>query len=720
VHVKGMLSLGAAAVAAAALVSASGAGTSAPRSGQLDLSTRAKVVHYLRAINVNPRGAVIQRGTRNYAGPHCPGAGWTCTSTAHPVVQIAPAGGKNDFRCSTSKCTIVQVATTTAATNTAKCVKTTGVLQACLINQSSSSANNVAIVVESANATGLTQLIAQGAVISQRATGASNSNTACVLQTASGTGSTSTGGSNVTVKMETHQGVGVVQNSAHGGNTVQNASAAGGGTCMAGALTQSQTLTSNVNGTGSITQRQNALNLGPNVLLDIEQNQGSGFFGTATGPNIANFTQTNTLTAAANTPVGPVNQTQSSLNGGILARVNQDSRSVSTANATQTETQCEDAHSNGSLTCDTATPDVPGYSLTQTQFGPVRKGGGDSVQTGNAADTFTINQSSTQDNDTGNNQTNVVQGDCHTPGNCTVAQETTVNGQTTVNAQSGQNIDTTTNCTGSDCNTTCTGSGCSTGNANVLVAGTGDFGNTEPNDNLTVLLTSVGYSVTESPALPADLSNFGQVWWVDTNPPTSAEQTQLISFAESGKGVFLTGENDGCCSSLNAGDQSMVNSIVTGSGITVGGQNVCCAGTPVAYTVNSSVVGNLATQPHIVTSWTATFPGGISGMPDSSLFAYYQPGDLSTRQDVAAAWDRSSTVGSGRLVVFMDINWAEAAWRGANWSDVAQNVAFFLSGLNSPPSPPVTGPNAPTAGPLFAAPAKSAPGTASSGASSTK
>lgn len=467
-HLKAILSVLAALVAAVVLVSASGAGRGNLRSARIDVSTRAAVVHYLRSIHVNPSGVVIQRGARNYAGSRCPGKAWSCTSTRHPVVQVAAPGGKNTFTCSTAHCAVVQVATATAATNTAKCIKTSGALQACFISQSSSSADNRAIVVETTSTSGLVQLAALGAEIRQRATGATNSNTACVLQMVNANGSTSTGGSNVSVVMEAHQAVRVVQDSKHGGNSVQNASAASGGTCVAGALTQGQTVTSNVKGTGSITQRQNAVNLGPtlgaNVWLDIEQNQSSGFFGTATGPNSAVFNQTNTLTAVANTSVGPVRQTQSSVNGGILAKVNQDSRDVSTAIASQTETQCEDAHlSAAPFTCDTATADPPpGYSLTQTQFGPVRKGGGDSVQTGNSGDTFTITQSSKQDNDTGSGQTNVVQGDCHTDGNCTVAQTTTVQGETTTNVQSGQDIDTTTSCTGSDCNTTCTGSGCTT------------------------------------------------------------------------------------------------------------------------------------------------------------------------------------------------------------------------------------------------------------------
>jgi hypothetical protein len=259
----------------------------------------------------------------------------------------------------------------------------------------------------------------------------------------------------------------------------------------------------------------------------------------------------------------------------------------------------------------------------------------------------------------------------------------------------------------------------SSNNANVLIAGAGDSAYqgdqspspTEVNDNLANALIAAGYSVTESATLPAELSSFGQVWWVDSNPPTTDEQTQLVNFAESGRGVFLTGEWEGFGANLDAADQSMVNSIVTGGGITLGGQG-CCSGTPVAYPVNPGVVGNLATQPHDLTSWTPTFPGLVSGMAASSVFASYQP-DQSTTQVAAAAWDRPATDGEGRLVVFMDINWAQAYWRAANWSDVAENVAFFLSGLSTPPSPPVL--QAPI---IHAAPAQAPPARATTSAAS--
>jgi len=542
-----------------------------PAKNTIRLSTNAGVKHYLRSLGISAKGVVIQRGAKNYAGARCPGKGWTCTSTRHAVVQVARPGGKNTFACATTKCSVVQFAMAATGTNTAKCINTasaSSVVQACLIVQSSSSSNNQAIVVETANVSGLTQAAVLGVDIRQRATGASNSNKACVLQTVNGTASTTTGGSNVTAKMEGHQGVKVVQDSAHGGNTVQNASAASGGSCVAGRLTQTQTLTSNVKGTGSITQRQNALNLGANVALDIEQNQSNGFFGTSTGPNVATFSQTNALTAVASTPAGPVNQTQSSVNGGILAQVNQDSRDVSTADALQNEVQCADAHlGTGPLTCDTATPDPPAYPLTQTQIGPVRKGGGDSIQTGNPGDTFTVVQSSRQDNDTGSNQTNVVQADCTTSGNCTAAQTTTVQGQPTTNTQSGQNVDTTTTCTGSDCNTTCNGEECIspptfTEDGSQLTAQNVDvkeFGAGGMRGDGTGSITVSGVTGTVRRAL---------LYW---NGPTNSEDSSAnaaVSFA----GTTVTGTNigiasDNCWGYTNSQSyRADVTALVSGNG----------------------------------------------------------------------------------------------------------------------------------------------------------
>ena len=150
---------------------------------------------------------------------------------------------------------------------------------------------------------------------------------------------------------------------------------------------------------------------------------------------------------------GTVSQTQSSPSGGISANVNQFSHGPRPPTQHKRE-QCEDAAASGLTACSTA-QDPPAYSLTQVQYGPVKNAGSKSptaasrslavvrkdpgsIQSGNSGNTFTINQTSTQHNDAGQNQTNVVQGACSTSGDCTVTQNT--NG--TTNVQSGSDVNT--------------------------------------------------------------------------------------------------------------------------------------------------------------------------------------------------------------------------------------------------------------------------------------
>jgi hypothetical protein len=445
-----------------AIVARDAVSTDAARRGGLlrkaNLSSASGAMRYLRAIGLNPERVVIQHGVRNYAGPSCPGARWTCTSTAHPVVQLAAPGGANRFRCATASCVVVQATATAAATNTAKCVRTTGITQSCSISQTSATADNVAIVVEIATKmAGLTQNASSTAQITQQATGSSNSNTACVYQSVSLEGSTTgTKGKPITVTLNAHQSISIAQDSSAGGNTVQNATTAGA--CDASSpLTQAQTLTSRATGGGAITQNENAAESGANMLIDIAQNQSPGFLGSASGPNTAAFAQTNDLVAIARTPVGSVNQTQASPVGGLEATVNQFSHDVSTIVAEQTETQCEHAQTSTfgppPATCVTGTPPPPPYSLTQVQYGHVRKGPCCSTQGDNPDSTFTVLQSSTQDNDTHQGQENDVRADCSTSGSCTVTQTTTVDGQTTTNTQTGQTVDTSITCTGTSCST---------------------------------------------------------------------------------------------------------------------------------------------------------------------------------------------------------------------------------------------------------------------------
>lgn len=554
-----------------------------------NLSTRAGVARYLRAIGLDPRGFVIQRGARNYAGPSCPGAGWACTSTAHPVVQIAAAGGKNTFLCTTGNCAVVQTtrsgtATKTtgplsaaAAPNKATCIKTTGLGQSCSINQKGATAN-MAIVYENVpKTTGLTQTASQTAQITQQAT-AGNSNTACVFQAASIDGSTNASGKKgtpLTVTLNAHQSASITQDAHAGDNMLQSATAVGA--CAGSSLTQNQTLTSTATGSSSITQNENAADSGPNISLDIKQNQTPGYFEDAatTGLNKAAFSQTNVLTAIANTPGPMVSQTQSSPSGGISANVNQFSHGISTADATQTETQCEDAAASGLTACSTA-QDPPAYSLTQVQYGPVKNAGSKSptaasrslavvrkdpgsIQSGNSGNTFTINQTSTQHNDAGQNQPNVVQGACSTSGDCTVTQNT--NG--TTNVQSGSDVNTTTTCSEG----TCTPSSDTTGSISVspttITASNVDVGEFGVGGMRGGAGTgSIAVSGITAPVVGAFL------YW--NGPTNSSDPGANASVTFNGSGV--TGTNIGFASDNNWGFQNTqsyradVTSMITGNG----------------------------------------------------------------------------------------------------------------------------------------------------------
>jgi hypothetical protein len=538
-----------------------------------NLSTRAGAARYLRAIGVDPRGLVIQRGARNYAGPSCPGAGWACTSTAHPVIQIAAAGGKNTFLCTSGRCAVVQTTrsgiaakttrslTAAAATNKATCIKTTGLGQSCSISQNSPSANNEAIVYENiTKASGLTQTASSTAQITQRTTGSNTTNKACVFQIIDVTGSTvAKKGVPVTVALEAHQSISITQDSATGGNSLASASSTG--SCAGTRLMQTQTLTSKASGTGSITQNENKSSGGPNMSLNVRQNQSPGFINVASGANAALFTQENTLTAVASTPAGPVNQTQSSTVGGIQATVNQFSTSPSSIDAIQNETQCEDYLAAGPLECSHTPDSVPSF-VSQEQHGPVRKDA-DSVQSGNSASTFTVTQGTLQFNDTGQNQTNVVQGACSTDGNCGVTQNTNVNGETSTNTQAGSSVDTQTNCTGNDC--TSTGSGTS---STLTLLPTGfSVTNTDVAEFGVGGMRGAGTGSITVSGITSRVAHAFLYWHGPTNSADPASNA-AVTF----NGTPITGTNTGTASDNNWGFQNSqayradVTSLVTGNG----------------------------------------------------------------------------------------------------------------------------------------------------------
>jgi hypothetical protein len=179
----------------------SAAATTAPTARALpapDLSTMPKIRSYLRSLGVNPKGFVIQRGAKNYAGPNCPGASWNCT-TARKVVQISATAthdddddnGENRFVCKRNSgagtvtpaptppnqsCTIVQ--NNPNSNNSATCdIETHGsegtLTQTCFITQTGKRNIAYARQVARMSASGTEQDVTQTISVKQTSSGSS-------------------------------------------------------------------------------------------------------------------------------------------------------------------------------------------------------------------------------------------------------------------------------------------------------------------------------------------------------------------------------------------------------------------------------------------------------------------------------------------------------------------------------------------------------------------
>ena len=165
-----------------ALVSGAGAAThpgGKARTAQFDLSTRTGVVQYQTSLGLDSRGFVIQRGRRNYAGPTCPGKGWTCTRSTR-VVQVATRPGavnKYEYSATAAEgpppCGTIQ----NGPSNFAKVSITAGTSQSCTITQhaTGTGANSAQLAETIQQGSGASQTASQDAQVTQTSEMGSNS-----------------------------------------------------------------------------------------------------------------------------------------------------------------------------------------------------------------------------------------------------------------------------------------------------------------------------------------------------------------------------------------------------------------------------------------------------------------------------------------------------------------------------------------------------------------
>ena len=437
-----------------------------------DLSTHAGAARYLRSVGLDPRSVVIQRGTRNYAGPKCPGKKWTCT-TSRRVLQM---GTTNTYFCaprtsgsSPYDCTIIQ-----SGGGTATCSETSaanGVTQNCSITQANTTtgANNNAVVVQILTQSGAqsgTQVATQNASIAQTNTKGGSNNAAVTQNVVQllGRGAaalnddannaddyTPPTGSPILQKQDAYQRLSVIQTTSNGAALAGNNSAA---------ILQTQLQRARADHSPQITQLQNTVDVNGsstcpvlNAALDDPfanqcntVQQSSSLAPSLGGKNTVlmrhDYRQ---FQAASNCCTTVGKQAQGSVtdpaHGGLDHRFTQSSSGLSKQTSNQVERQVQRRSS------------IVSPGIVAEQHGPTRKGTGS--QAGNGADTANQTQNSVQVSTPATDVTitNVVSDNCASQGNCTGTQHVDSNGDVKDNTQSGSTITIAVNCGSEGCET---------------------------------------------------------------------------------------------------------------------------------------------------------------------------------------------------------------------------------------------------------------------------
>jgi hypothetical protein len=377
--------------------------------------------------------AFWQTGLKNYAGPSCPGAGWTCHAANVPIVQFATLpGSTNLFLCLSPNCLVIQVATVSGQNGSA-CNRgdgSTDVVQECEINQFNTGGSN------STNAAGIQQNSQQNqAVVTARQVAritqenGSGRNIAHIFQVI-GQSSNVTGASPVVQSQEAHQAATLDQLTTTGSNTSN--------------ITQRQGQTQRAKGGSSITQTQNTAAGtdtfcdGSGALLataayDQEKNQCVEVLQSShDAPSFADGgNQSSSLNQAINeqqnaqnTALGTQTQGETvSSTGGQSGSVDQHSSGVSTSQTPQDTVQVQSA--NG-VTALAQTKDAGDPRCCMTQ---------QSNPNNTANITQSVNQSAFEDGAFSEAalQRAVFDGDCASSGACNVQQTDTTNGFTDTN-----------------------------------------------------------------------------------------------------------------------------------------------------------------------------------------------------------------------------------------------------------------------------------------------
>jgi hypothetical protein len=205
--------------------------------------------------------SVVQNGPRNYAGAHCPGRAWNCTTKTNHVVQN---GTHNVFDCRRRACSVEQHASD-GGSNEARCIQSVNrqAHQRCSILQTNGNGPNTIAITQAARVTArrgnVDQSSSQTVVTDQTST--AGTNTLSVLQSVAQSAMSKRRRELHSHTQEASELIDAMQSSTSGDQVID--------------VSQGQELSSQTDGPGSI-QQQNATDDGPDVTASVVQHTGSG------------------------------------------------------------------------------------------------------------------------------------------------------------------------------------------------------------------------------------------------------------------------------------------------------------------------------------------------------------------------------------------------------------------------------------------------------------
>ncbi len=188
--------------------------------------------------------------------------------------------------------------------------------------------------------------------------------------------------------------------------------------------------------------------------------------------------------------------------------------------------------------------------------------------------------------------------------------------------------------------------------------------------HLQALETAAGNTTTVADIPPASLAPYDEVWDIrfsNSWPLTAGDQAEYLAFLQSGKRMFVMGENAGF-----ATRNTSVIAFIT----LLGGGNLTFVVPAQTQTVNPPF-----TSPNPVTTISYSASGGATSA-GTGFFATSAGGSGS-----AIAWSpgQLSNAAGGRLVVVFDVNFMQAS-ASTNEINFFKNLIGFITNGGGPPA----------------------------------